>query len=135
MSATFDPYHRWLSIPPAEQPPNHYRLLGLQAFEATVEVIENAADRQIGHVRPHLQSPLRPYAVNLIRELDVARKCLLDPEAKLAYDAWLEQRIGYQTDGILARTRQPVAGRGVLDVSGRSATTGVPRSDAEFSYS
>ena len=24
----FDPYHIWLGIPPEEQPPNHYRLLG-----------------------------------------------------------------------------------------------------------
>ncbi len=92
MAAGFDPYHRWLSIPPSEQPPNHYRLLGLQEFEASVEVIENAARRQMTHVAPHLQSPLRPYAKNLIRELDVARKCLLEPEAKVAYDAWLEQR-------------------------------------------
>ena len=23
-----DPYHKWLGIPPHEQPANHYRLLG-----------------------------------------------------------------------------------------------------------
>lgn len=27
MFAPFDPYHRWLGIPPSEQPANHYRLL------------------------------------------------------------------------------------------------------------
>lgn len=91
MATGFDPYHRWLSIPPSEQPPHHYRLLGLQALEGCVEVIENAAERQTSHVRPHLDSPLRAYAVNLIRELDVARRCLLDPEAKAAYDSWLKQ--------------------------------------------
>ena len=25
----FDPYHRWLGIPPEEQPADHYRLLGI----------------------------------------------------------------------------------------------------------
>ena len=25
-----DPYYRWLAIPPAQQPANHYRLLGLE---------------------------------------------------------------------------------------------------------
>ena len=40
----FDPYHRWLAIPPKDQPPNHYRLLGVELFEADPDVIENAAD-------------------------------------------------------------------------------------------
>ena len=39
----FNAYHVWLSIPPAEQPPNHYRLLGLSLFEANREAIESAA--------------------------------------------------------------------------------------------
>ena len=29
----FDPYRKWLGIPPKDQPPNHYRLLGLELFE------------------------------------------------------------------------------------------------------
>ena len=37
MPAHFDPYHQWLSIPPKDQPPDHYRLLGLARFEANVE--------------------------------------------------------------------------------------------------
>ena len=44
MATGFDPYHRWLSIPPSEQPANHYRLLGVAAYEANVEVIQNAAE-------------------------------------------------------------------------------------------
>jgi len=42
----FDPYHRWLGIPPAEQPPNHYRLLSLPLFESDLDVIETAVERQ-----------------------------------------------------------------------------------------
>ncbi len=51
--AGFDPYHRWLGIPPAEQPPHHYRLLGLGMFESDAEVIRDAATRQMAHVRSY----------------------------------------------------------------------------------
>jgi hypothetical protein len=39
----FNPYHKFLAIPPAEQPPNHCRLLGVALFEADLDVIEAAA--------------------------------------------------------------------------------------------
>jgi hypothetical protein len=42
--APFGPYHKWLAIPPEEQPPNHYRLLGLPQFESDADVIEGAAE-------------------------------------------------------------------------------------------
>jgi hypothetical protein len=51
MPQEFDPYHRWLGIPPDEQPADHYRLLGLVRFENDIEVIRDAVERQIGHVR------------------------------------------------------------------------------------
>ena len=40
MSNPFDPYHQWLGIPPKKQPPNHYTLLGLDAFESNPDVID-----------------------------------------------------------------------------------------------
>ena len=43
MSDSIDPYYRWLGIPTGEQPPNHYRLLGIQLFEKDPDVMENAA--------------------------------------------------------------------------------------------
>ena len=39
---SFDPYLNWLGIPPHEQPPNCYRLLGLVLFESNPEVIRQA---------------------------------------------------------------------------------------------
>ena len=51
MSEAFDPYFKWLAIPPQEQPPNHYRLLGVPLFISDLDVIESAADRQMAHVR------------------------------------------------------------------------------------
>ena len=51
MPKDFDAYHRWLGIPSEEQPATHYRLLGLALFESDPEVIRDAAERQIAHVR------------------------------------------------------------------------------------
>ena len=51
MADTFDPYRMWLGIPPGEQPPNYYRLLGLPPFEDNSESIEHAAQRQTAHLR------------------------------------------------------------------------------------
>ena len=53
MSDAFDPYYIWLGIPPEEQPPNHYRLLGVQVFEQDRKVIANAADRLMKHLRTY----------------------------------------------------------------------------------
>jgi len=51
MPETFDPYHTWLGIPPEQQPPNHYRLLAIEAFESNPDVIESAADQRMAHLR------------------------------------------------------------------------------------
>jgi hypothetical protein len=47
----FDPYYKWLGIPPEEQPPNHYRLLGIRLFEEDRDVIQAAAERQTVYLR------------------------------------------------------------------------------------
>jgi len=50
MPASFDPYHKWLGIPPEDQPPNLYRLLGIRRFENDPDVIEAAADQRTIHL-------------------------------------------------------------------------------------
>ena len=47
MAVEFDPYYKWLGILPKDQPPHHYRLLGIEVFEDDLQVIEAAADRQL----------------------------------------------------------------------------------------
>ena len=54
---SFDPYLNWLGIPPHEQPPNFYRLLGVVLFESGREVIEQAADRQSLRVGAYQSGP------------------------------------------------------------------------------
>jgi hypothetical protein len=92
MAATLDPYWKWLGIPPKEQPPNYYRLLGIALFESDPEVISNAADRQMAHVRSYQTGPHALLSQRLLNELSAARLCLLDAARKSAYDA----RLRYQ---------------------------------------
>jgi hypothetical protein len=85
----FDPYYRWLGIAAEEQPANHYRLLGLRLFEGEPDVISEAADRQMGHLRTHQLGEHAALSQRLLNEVAAARICLLDGPAKAAYDAAL----------------------------------------------
>jgi len=89
----FDPYHKWLGIPRREQPPDHYRLLGISPFEDDPEVIQAAADRQMGHVRTYQTGRHADTSQRLLNELAAAAVCLLDREKKAAYDAQLRARL------------------------------------------
>jgi hypothetical protein len=93
MSQKIDPYHRFLGIPPHLQPPNHYRLLGLEPFEDNLDVISDAADRQMAHVRGFEGGPYAAAAQKLLGELSTARVCLLLLERKAAYDAALRKQL------------------------------------------
>ncbi len=94
MSEQFDPYHKWLGIPPEEQPPHHYRLLGLVPFEPDSEVIATAADGRMALLKQFQNGPLSAYSQQLLNEVAAARLCLLHPEKRSAYDAQLRQTLG-----------------------------------------
>lgn len=89
MSDEFDPYYTWLGIPPDEQPPDCYRLLGVRRFEASPEVISNACDQRMSHVRTFQTGKRGVYSQRLLNELSAARGQLLNPERKATYDAQL----------------------------------------------
>jgi formylglycine-generating enzyme required for sulfatase activity len=89
----FDPYHRWLGIRPEDQPPNHYRLLGLSPWESDCEVVRDAADRQMAHVRTYQLGPNSALSQQVLNELGAAAACLLDPQKKAAYDAILRREM------------------------------------------
>ena len=93
MSEGFDPYYRWLGIPPKEQPPNHYRLLGLELFEADPALIDSFALRHASFLRDITDGPHLAAAQRLLNELAAARRCLLDPQRKAAYDGDLRARL------------------------------------------
>ena len=91
--AKFDPYRKWLGIPSEEQPPNHYRLLGVGLFESDPDVISNAADRQMVHVRSFHTGQHARLSQQVLNELSAARVCLLDAEKRAAYDQQLRATI------------------------------------------
>lgn len=95
----FDPYHQWLGIRAARGPVNFYRLLGLDVFEANAEVIANAADRQMAHVRCFQNGRHADWSQQLLAEIAAARICLLDPQRKDAYDDELSRELLHSGDG------------------------------------
>ncbi len=90
MADHFDPYHVWLGIPPEEQPPNHYRLLGLRALEDDREVISNALDQRLAFLRTFQAGKRSALSQKLLNEVSAAGVVLLNPEKKEQYDSALQ---------------------------------------------
>ncbi len=93
MSEAFDPYHRWLGIPPKDQPPHHYRLLGIDLFEVDPEVIRDATERQMAHVRKYQLGQHSAISQKILNELAAAKSCLIDRDKKVVYDAALKAKL------------------------------------------
>jgi hypothetical protein len=87
----FDPYDKWLGIPAKEQPPNHYRLLGVSIFEANLELIDAAANRQVTYLESCATGMRVLLAQRLLDDIAAARLCLLNAAKKAAYDSALER--------------------------------------------
>jgi len=86
MTEAFNHYQKWLGIPLKDQPADHYRLLGLEQFEADPDIIENAADRQMTYVRTFQTGQHAQLAEQLLNEISRAKVCLLNPVKKQSYD-------------------------------------------------
>ncbi len=95
MSEQFDPYYQWLAIPPNEQPPNYYRLLGLCLYESNSDVIANAADRQMSFIRSYQTGTHSNESQKLLNEISQARVTLLDAKRKQQYDQQLQVQFQY----------------------------------------
>lgn len=85
----FDPYYKWLGIPPKDQPPNHYRLLGIELFESDPDVVDAAAEQRMSYVNQCAMGTHTQYSQQLLNELASARICLLNPARKSEYDTEL----------------------------------------------
>ena len=82
----FDPYHKWLAIPPGQRPPSHYQLLGISATESDPDVIEEAVLQRTAHLRTYQIGPLAKECTRLLNEVAQAKVVLLNPEKRKAYD-------------------------------------------------
>jgi hypothetical protein len=74
MTETFDGYYKWLGIPPPEQPPNCYCLLGIPLFTSDADVITGAADRQMAHVRLFQTGPYAALSQKILNEIAAATR-------------------------------------------------------------
>lgn len=119
MSAYFDPYHKWLGILPKDQPPHHYRLLGVETFEDDLQVIEAAADRQLGFLRKFQSGEHAADCQKLLNEVSRARLCLLKPAAKAAYDDQLRDQLEMPSEELIEF--EPL-----VATTGRSRSSGGP---------
>ncbi|HIF31449.1 MAG TPA: hypothetical protein EYG57_12520 [Planctomycetes bacterium] len=73
MSDSLDPYYEWLGIPAEDQPPTHYRLLGITQLETNPTVIENATDRKMRYLRSFQNGPRGNVSQKLLNEVARAR--------------------------------------------------------------
>lgn len=92
MTEPFNPYHKWLGISPQEQPPHHYRLLGIELFESDPDVIANAADGRMAQIKTFQSGQYSDWSQRLLNEIAAAKICLLSPAAKTEYDGRLRQQ-------------------------------------------
>ena len=123
MSQGFDPYYKWLGIPLHESPPNHYRLLGISLFESDSEVIENALNQRVEHLRSFATGAHAMLAQRLLNEIATVGVCLLRPVEKHAYDTALRAATGAGGRDVTAQPITPLspfipAGQELLPPSG-----------------
>ena len=93
MGEKFDPYHKWLGIPLKDQPPNHYRLLGIELLESDRDVIDAAANRLMGYLKELAVGDEAAHSQRLLNEIARVRICLLNQEKKQEYDRELRNQL------------------------------------------
>ena len=91
MAPPFDPYHKWFGIPPDEQPPNHYRLLGISLYEEDTDVIEAAAAQRVTFLQAITEGPHLAIAQELLNKISRVRLVLLNVEQRGEYDTSLRE--------------------------------------------
>ncbi len=91
MQDPLDAYQQWLGIPPEEQPPDHYRLLGLARLESDAQLVTAAAQRQIARIKRQATRDQLAVAQKLVKQIARARSLLLDPQLRAQYNARLQR--------------------------------------------
>ena len=90
MREDFDPYYLWLGIPPADQPPDHYRLLGVTQFESDADVIRNATEQRMSYLRT-VTGPRAKRAQQLVNEIVAAQRILAEDASREKYNALITE--------------------------------------------
>ncbi|GEM_PF-6427428 len=93
MSQTFDPFQQWLGIPPKQRPIDFYTLLGLRIFENDSKLISQAADLRRAMVERFLSGSHPDEARRILKLIEDAKACLLDPSRRRQYDERLRAKL------------------------------------------
>lgn len=101
----FDAYHKLLGIPPRDQPPHHYRLLGVELFESDREVIISAADQRMLALEQMTTGEHAEVSQKLLGKVALARRVLLNEKQKAAYDQKLQDAISAKQASAAESTR------------------------------
>lgn len=127
MEKDFDPYYKWLGIPPRDQPPNHYRLLSIETFEEDRDVIDAAANRVMSYLKDLAVGDEAQHSQTLLNQVSRARLCLLNRQKKVSYDAELRAELAAKAaeGGVAPSGGVPMAGE---LPSGPPVPTGPPSS-------
>ncbi len=130
MTEAFNPYRKWLGIPEQDQPPHHYRLLGIEVFESDPDVISNAADGRMAQVKNYQAGRYSQESQRLLNEIAAAKVCLLNAAKKAEYDLRLRQSLAAR-NGVAAPPRgegvRPVAESPELEFAPVRASSLLPR--------
>lgn len=86
---SFDAYQEWFGIPPEEQPPTLYRLLGVEDFEQDPDKLHQGALQRIATLRKYQAGKHSDLSQQLMNEVSQARIILLDAQRRAEYDARL----------------------------------------------
>jgi hypothetical protein len=125
MTAAFDPYHKWLGISPQDQPPNHYRLLGVEVFESDPDVISNAADGRMAQVKNFQSGKHSAVSQRILNEIAAAKVCLLNAGKKAEYDLRLREQLASQ-QAAAADAVVPPAPPATFGVPAETLPLGIP---------
>lgn len=91
MSNAGNPYRELLGWP-SERPPNYYELLGFPSLaEVSREAVAQAAERLKARILRQSPAPPAELQSRLLAEVELARKCLCDPQRKAQYDKALRR--------------------------------------------
>jgi hypothetical protein len=107
MSDNFDPYYKWLGIPPKDQPPHAYRLLGIELFESDREVIDAAANRIMAYLKDLAAGDDGQHSQKLLNEIAQTRLLLLNKAKKAAYDQELQAKLESDNKPAVPAAKKP----------------------------
>ncbi len=107
MTGNFDPYYKWLGIPPKDQPPHFYKLLGIEVYEPDPEVIAIAAEQRLRHVQTFQTGEYALISQKLQKKIIAVRDYLLDPVKKAEYDTSLKLQLQHKQAQSLPSIKAP----------------------------